>query len=123
MFSVKWGEIAVTRGYDISIVEMRGIPPPTCQKEGSQDPSCAAVPLAPATCPKKSEKCVHPRHGLRAPCERVIIKFAQVGARGSVFRGRVLPIPPSGWKRGVIPPFDHLRFENVMGWAGPRPVR
>ena len=57
MISVKWGEL-VTRGYSINIVDMRGQARPIIMvKRGeSQDPSCAAVPLAPTRCPKKTKK-------------------------------------------------------------------
>ena len=33
--TVKWGELMVTRGYYINIIEMRGhTPPPTCSQKG-----------------------------------------------------------------------------------------
>ena len=53
MFSVKWGEIAVTRGYDISIVEMRGHTPANMSKGGVPRPLLRRGAVSPSNVPEK----------------------------------------------------------------------
>ena len=49
-------------------------PPHVVKTRDPFDPSCAKMPLASATCPKKKTG-TRARHGLRAPCQRIRIEF------------------------------------------------
>ena len=72
-------------------------PPQHVVKRGDLfDLWCATVPFAPTTCPKKKEKLHVLGMGLGHLASASGLNLKQAGARGSAFRGRVLPIPLFG---------------------------
>ena len=105
MVSVKWVEMVVTRILNINFADLRGHTPPTCGQKGDpEDPSWAAVPLAPTTCSKKKQKVCVLGKGCGHLASASKLNLGQFGARRGASRGRVLPIPPFDHKsRGDTP--------------------
>ena len=90
----------------------RGIAPQHVVKKGNPfDPSRAAVPLAPTTCPEKEKKKrARARHGLRVPWQLVKIEFEAscFGTWERLPRACFTYTPVWPKNTGGIPPFDHF---------------
>ena len=111
--------MVVARGYYKQIIEFQGSTPAIFGQKGeSFNPSCAAVPLAPTTCPKKKSKYGRARHGLRTPCQRFIIEFgAGWGTWERLPRAHFTYTPKWPKGRGVYPPrmIISIKYYTMFG--------
>ena len=103
MLSVKWGEMLVTRGFHINVVEMRGHTPPSCrQMRGYLRPLLRQCAVGPNNVSEKKVCVLGMGGGHLASASKLSLRHVE--ARGSASRGRVLPISPFGLKiRGYTP--------------------
>ena len=91
----------------MTLVDFVGYTPPRSSSKGGPDrPLLAPAPLAPIPCPKKNQKCVRARHGLRVSCQGVRIEFGSFRASAGTFRAHVFSVLPNDQgDRGGYTPF------------------